>query len=422
MHAFMPKRSAASDKSSFRNAHNELDRTPAFSSHPSAEAHKTIYRKSSCACGGGCPACQAKSSNLKVSQPNDSAEIEADQIADQVMRMPLGVREGKPIANIGGSPSTIHRKCAGCEDEERPIHRKPLPSGGGISTQSPAHVQHAIGSGGRPLDRDTRTFFEPRFGYDLSSVRVHTDSMVGQSARAIDARAYTLGSNIVFGNGEYRPDSESGRHLLAHELAHTVQQNDHISRREDEMDTGVLGGQDAGISGSYYDGDGPNVEMPVSPPSRREAGVDIEEDRGELSPVPMGPTAATAEITLETGNSGASSVNNLVHQQVCVDRPTRSKRCFSFAAVGVQAPQFSSTWLGWSSWVTGAILKGEVYDPAPVSGATIVSTHTPTVTQADNWVNYMDTSRLGLQDGYSVARHNCRTFSQWEFRDAPLHY
>lgn len=190
-----------------------------------------IFRKTSCPCGGGCPACQAKSSDLKVSQPNDPAEIEADQIADRVMRMPVGERKPRSATGaptpIGGSPSTVHRKCDTCEDEEETIQRKALPSGGGIPSQSLAHVQSAIGSGGRPLDRETRSFFEPRLGYDLSSVRIHTGGTADESAREIDARAYTLGSNIVFSSGEYDPGNAGGKRLLAHELAHVVQQPFH---------------------------------------------------------------------------------------------------------------------------------------------------------------------------------------------------
>src|SRR5262249_12831248 len=124
-----------------------------------------------------------------------------------------------------------------------------------------------------------------------------------------------------------------------------------------------------------------------------------------------------------TGNTGASPINNAVHQQICVDTSGQgSKQCFSFAASGAQLPQFSSTWLGWSSTVIGAILQGEIYHPGAVPGATVVSRHTPTASQATKWLSYMRSTRLGLQDGYSVARHNCRTFSQWEFRDAPSHW
>jgi hypothetical protein len=92
-------------------------------------------------------------------------------------------------------------------------------------------VNGVLNSGGRPLDDATRRFFEPRLGYDLSGVRVHTDAAAIGSAKAVDARAYTLGNNIVFGSGEYDPDSESGRHLLAHELAHVAQQSENASSR-----------------------------------------------------------------------------------------------------------------------------------------------------------------------------------------------
>ncbi len=118
-----------------------------------------------------------------------------------------------------------------------------------------------------------------------------------------------------------------------------------------------------------------------------------------------------ADITLETGNTGAGPSNNALHQQVCVDwhspYATRDKRCFSFGKLpgtaGVQLPQFSWTWLGWSSWVVGAILKGEVYEAPPVSGATIVSRHTTTVQQDKNWLGYILGVRLGLKDGSKMA-------------------
>ena len=78
---------------------------------------------------------------------------------------------------------------------------------------------------GRPLEPDTRMFFERRFGHDFSRVRVHADDTAASSARSAAAMAYTLGADIVFGAGMYRPDSPSGTRLLAHELAHVVQQD-----------------------------------------------------------------------------------------------------------------------------------------------------------------------------------------------------
>lgn len=79
-----------------------------------------------------------------------------------------------------------------------------------------------------------RTFMEPRFGHDFSSVRVHADQAATLSAEAVGAQAYTVGSNIVFGSGRYAPSDRDGQRLLAHELAHVVQQRDsptHIQRQ-----------------------------------------------------------------------------------------------------------------------------------------------------------------------------------------------
>ncbi|MDT4798993.1 hypothetical protein FQZ97_316390 [compost metagenome] len=384
--------------------------THAVSTLPQSAVAQRRLSRTPCACGGSCPRCQAKSA-LKVGAPDDAHEREADAVADRVMRMAAAA---DPVTPATGG---IQRK--GAADETPLLQPKSAPAGASAAgSAAPASVDAVLGSTGQALDAGTRAFFEPRFGRDFSSVQVHADSAAGQSARDVNAHAYTVGQHIVFAPGRFSPGTREGRHLLSHELTHVLQQsgagsNGYLRRQLD--DSGTPGTADSGASGSY-DGDSADVEIPPAPPSSREVGGDA---AGTAVPTVSG---TTAEITLETGNTGAGFLNNLVHQQVCVDRPSRSKRCYSFAATGAQAPQFSSTWLGWSSWVTGAILQGEVYDPTPVSGASIVSTHTPTVAQADNWVNYMDGSRLGLKDGYSVARHNCRLFSQWEFRDAPSHW
>jgi hypothetical protein len=83
-----------------------------------------------------------------------------------------------------------------------------------------------VQSGGEELDGDTRSFMESRFGHDFSQVRVHTGPEDADSAKALSAQAYTLGSDIVFGAGKYAPDQNEGRELLAHELTHVVQQTD----------------------------------------------------------------------------------------------------------------------------------------------------------------------------------------------------
>ncbi|CAD5108371.1 eCIS core domain-containing protein [Zestomonas carbonaria] len=88
----------------------------------------------------------------------------------------------------------------------------------------PTSVDDTLARPGRPLDAETRGFMEQRFDNDFSGVRIHDDSAAAASAREVDAHAYTVGQHIVFADGQYRPHSADGRHLLAHELAHTVQQ------------------------------------------------------------------------------------------------------------------------------------------------------------------------------------------------------
>ena len=90
---------------------------------------------------------------------------------------------------------------------------------------APPAVQAALRSPGRPLDAETRAFMEPRFGHDFGQVRVHTDARAAASAQAVGAVAYTTGQDVVFGAGRYAPGTTEGRRIVAHELAHVVQQS-----------------------------------------------------------------------------------------------------------------------------------------------------------------------------------------------------
>ncbi len=94
-----------------------------------------------------------------------------------------------------------------------------------LEEQEPSLVKDVVGSGGgAPLDKDTRGFMESRLGSDFSDVRVHTDATASDSARSVQAYAYTVGSDVVFQSGKYEPESDSGKRMLAHELTHVVQQ------------------------------------------------------------------------------------------------------------------------------------------------------------------------------------------------------
>jgi hypothetical protein len=89
---------------------------------------------------------------------------------------------------------------------------------------APPIVHETLRTPGQPLDAGTKGFMEPRFGHKFDQVRVHTGDRAAESAQAVNATAYTVGNQVVFGRGRYQPSSAEGRHLLAHELAHVVQQ------------------------------------------------------------------------------------------------------------------------------------------------------------------------------------------------------
>jgi len=121
--------------------------------------------------------------------------------------------------SCGGSGAGLDDQCEDCRAHA--LQRKAV---GSAPLAVPASVHETIGSPGRPLDSDTRGSLEPRFHHDFSRVRVHTDVSAGESAQEVGAAAYTVGHNIVFAPGNFAPASDEGRTLLAHELAHVVQQ------------------------------------------------------------------------------------------------------------------------------------------------------------------------------------------------------
>jgi Domain of unknown function (DUF4157)/Metallo-peptidase family M12B Reprolysin-like len=125
-------------------------------------------------------------------------------------------------------------ECEGCKKKKKmPLHRHAL--GSAAAAIVPPIVHDVLGSAGQPLDRSTRAFMEPRFGQDFSRVRVHSDARAAESARAVNAQAYTVGNRIVFGADRYSSSTIAGRELLAHELAHTVQQNSWASSTPDSL-------------------------------------------------------------------------------------------------------------------------------------------------------------------------------------------
>jgi hypothetical protein len=205
------------------------------------------------------PHAQAK---LTVSHPADSAEKEADRVADAVMQMPAS----QPATGRQEDPA-VQRACAACTqpetkepgdratEEEKEVQRavdghaldrvteeddevkRAVEEKDDEKLQAKSHSDgvpqvtpeldaqiHNVQGSGAPLARETRTFFEPRLGADLSNVRVNTSSQASSVARQLNARAFTVGNNITFGAGQYQPSSNDGKRLIAHELTHVIQQ------------------------------------------------------------------------------------------------------------------------------------------------------------------------------------------------------
>lgn len=145
----------------------------------------------------------------------------------------------RPSTTFMPAPAALlQRKCAcegsdhDCEEcrKKGTLQRKAADGGG--PEQAPSIVHEVLRTHGQPLDPPTRGFMEARFGHDFSRVRVHTDAKSSESARAVNALAYTVGHQVVFGVDQYAPQSIRGQKLIAHELAHTIQQGDHFSEPE----------------------------------------------------------------------------------------------------------------------------------------------------------------------------------------------
>ena len=167
---------------------------PLFTPAPFA----TLQRK--CACGGsagasgGCDECKKK----KTLQRSARGTGRATSRATGILPVPGHGQDGHGTNNGHG---TDH-----------------------VHDAAPPVVHDVLRTSGQPLDAATRAYFEPRFQHDFSRVRVHADARAAQSAAAVNAHAYTLGSHVAFGASQYSPGTEQGRALIAHELTHVVQQ------------------------------------------------------------------------------------------------------------------------------------------------------------------------------------------------------
>jgi hypothetical protein len=334
------------------------ERKLAFQPHASARRNQLLeafagsgmlQRKPACACGGGCPRCQAASSKLNIGAPDDQYEREADAVADRVMRIADSAVETSPVT------PTIQRKCESCEEEDeedetlQPKADQSSASGQSQAVDKSASVTHSVrevlNSAGQPLDRETRAFFEPRFGQDFSQVRTHTDGKAAESARAVNALAYTMGKDIVFGSERYAPGTEVGNRLIAHELTHTLQQNGQMAR---QVDAGAP--EDIRDAGESLPGGVPEApaapeatpttpEQPQQPPPVRTQNVTAGSAWSECrNKRPQ--KGSTTRVSGFTGDTAGTYISDI---QVTIHANTASNVALTWANGGLSTQTLSSS-------------------------------------------------------------------------------
>ncbi|MUV57941.1 DUF4157 domain-containing protein [Halogeometricum sp. CBA1124] len=263
---------------------------------------------------------------LAVGRPDDRYEREAERVAERVVKTDdiATPRDGRGASEV-------------CPAADSPTVRRVTGSDG--TGDAPSVVGDVLRSPGRPLDAGLRTAMERRFGHDFGDVRLHTDSRAASSARHLDARAYTVGQDIVFGDGEYRPGAAAGRRLVAHELVHTVQQQGapdaaqpneitpsvrSVRRQESEWQRDVVEGRHY-----YYD---TRAEAEARRPAARtahgwtETRIDAIEIRGETRYHVVGRAAGSRTPAREdpepTGEPSPESQQRRRQQQPQASGPT----------------------------------------------------------------------------------------------------
>ena len=169
---------------------------------------------------------------LTINTPGDKYEQQADAMADRVMHMSANEKAVKHTPGLIGAE--VQRKSATCKEAEKknePVMRKTENGNSGIPVSpSLASSLNASKGGGSPLPPGTKSFMENAFSKDFSGVRIHADNQAAEMSEGINAKAFAYGNDIFFNSGQFSPNADSGKHLLAHELTHTIQQHNNIQR------------------------------------------------------------------------------------------------------------------------------------------------------------------------------------------------
>lgn len=267
---------------------------------------------------------------LSIGATTDPLEFEADHVADQVMSKPasIGLEAITPrVQRFSGQPSEQ-------------------------AVAAPASVDHVLASPGRPLEPALRQDMEQRFGHDFSRVRIHSDSTAEQSARDIEARAYTVSSDIVFARGRFAPGTVEGRRLLAHELTHVIQQGSQPRIAQRTPSPAGEGAAQAGDANpawhfgrmtegrgfimnptfwrvTYHLSAGPGTEA-ISNDARRTAFENVQRFLASHPAWREGATVDPVEVTLAPGATAAAAAQDLIASG---SRSRYSFECFTAAAL-----------------------------------------------------------------------------------------
>ncbi|MDF0682147.1 MAG: DUF4157 domain-containing protein [Candidatus Nitrosocosmicus sp.] len=175
---------------------------------------------------------------LKVGHSSDQREQEADRLAEQTMKNGNSAAIGFNTQNKSGSGLMLNRK----EIDNSSIDN--------LTNNNSTLINSALNTPGKNLDNNTRHYMEPRLGYNFKDVKIHNDSGASKSADSINAKAYTVGNDVVFGKGQYNPSTDAGKNLIAHELTHVIQQNSNPSSRGIQMKSNLAtANKSAGLEG-----------------------------------------------------------------------------------------------------------------------------------------------------------------------------
>ncbi|MBS1912605.1 MAG: DUF4157 domain-containing protein [Bacteroidetes bacterium] len=255
---------------------------------------------------------------LTVNEPGDRYEAEAESVADAVVRAPSVAGSEPVISDARETAPVVHRA---------PISPAPSSAAQPVPAGTAARID-AMNGGGQPLAGPVRSSMEGHFGQDFGGVRIHTDNGAAQAAKELNARAFTIGNNIAFASGSYAPDTSTGRHLLAHELTHVVQQTGSV-RLSPDITPAPAGMVQRG-------GGDPPSSTPAAGPGGAKGGSDAPGDAAAPAPATVG-VYVDVPIPDLTGAGTKEGGGKVLTEKVLVGAPADSATTITLYGVPMSA-------------------------------------------------------------------------------------